>query len=207
MYLEKPLSVTISMAVLLLSLAVSSVVGNGFVLAILARFKKLRNYANTLIANLALVDLLNSLINLPFYLLYGVLKVSWFKGKTLAFLSSFFNRLFILLNLASMLMLLVNVFLALTFDLRYFTWKTNAKAMAIVLVEWLVCLAVVTLSCLPLFKIDLQNADVFTYRQVIFEKNKTVVASSMTLFILCAIVLGTLVLCSVRRKKLKVRYT
>ena len=207
MYLEKPLSVTISMAVLLLLLAVSSAVGNGFVLAILARFKKLRNYANTLIANLALVDLLNSLINLPFYLLYGVLKVSWFKGKTLAFLSSFFNRLFILLNLASMLMLLVNVFLALTFDLRYFTWKTNEKAMAIVLVEWLVCLAVVTLSCLPLFEIDLQNADVFTYRQVIFEKNKTVVASSMTLFILCAIVLGTLVLCSVRTKKLKVRYT
>ena len=207
MYLEKPLSVTISMAVLLLLLAVSSAVGNGFVLAILARFKKLRNYANTLIANLALVDLLNSLINLPFYLLYGVLKVSWFKGKTLAFLSSFFNRLFILLNLASMLMLLVNVFLALTFDLRYFTWKTNEKAMAIVLVEWLVCLAVVTLSCLPLFEIDLQNADVLTYRQVIFEKNKTVVASSMTLFILCAIVLGTLVLCSVRRKKLKVRYT
>ena len=207
MYLEKPLSVTISMAVLLLLLAVSSAVGNGFVLAILARFKKLRNYANTLIANLALVDHLNSLINLPFYLLYGVLKVSWFKGKTLAFLSSFFNRLFILLNLASMLMLLVNVFLALTFDLRYFTWKTNEKAMAIVLVEWLVCLAVVTLSCLPLFEIDLQNADVLTYRQVIFEKNKTVVASSMTLFILCAIVLGTLVLCSVRTKKLKVRYT
>ena len=34
------------------------------------------NYANILIANLALVDLLNALINMPIYLLYGVLEMS-----------------------------------------------------------------------------------------------------------------------------------
>ena len=88
MYLEKPLSATISMAVLLLLLAVFSVISNQFVLGIIARFKKLRNYANILIANLALVDLLNALINMPMYLLYGVTEVSCFKGKTLS-LSSF----------------------------------------------------------------------------------------------------------------------
>ena len=130
MYLEKPLSATISMVVLLLSLAVFSVISNGFVLGIVARFKKLRDYANILIANLALVDLLNALINMPMYLLYGVLEVSWFKGKTLATLLAFLHRLFLLLNITSMLVLLVNVFLALKFDLRYFAWKTEEKAIA-----------------------------------------------------------------------------
>ena len=71
------------MAVLLLLLAVFSVISNGFVLGIIPRFKKLRNYDNILIANLALVDLLNALINIPMYLLYGVIEVSCFKGKTL----------------------------------------------------------------------------------------------------------------------------
>ena len=103
MYLERPLSATVSMAVLLLSLAVFSVISTGFVLGIVARFKKLRNYANILIANLALVDLLNALINMPMYLLYGVLEVNWFKGKTLAIISAFLYGLFLLLNITSML--------------------------------------------------------------------------------------------------------
>jgi len=106
-----------------------------FVLGIVARFKKLRNYANILIANLALVDLLNALSNMPIYFLYGVLEVSWFKGKTLAILSAFLSRLFLLLNMTSMLIILVNVFLALTFDLRYFAWKTEERAIVIIVLQ------------------------------------------------------------------------
>ena len=128
MYLVTPLSAaSVSMVILLSSLAVFSVLGNGFVLGIAVRCKKLRTYPNSLIPNLVLVDLLNALINMPIYLLYGVLEVSWFKGKTFAILRSFLSRLFTFLNVVSMLILLVNVFLALTFDLRHFTWKTNAN--------------------------------------------------------------------------------
>ena len=126
-----------------------------FVLGIVARFKKLRNYANILIANLALADLLNALINIPMYLLYSVLGVSWFKGKTLAVVSLLFYRLYLLLNITSMLILLVNVFLALTFDLRYFAWKTEEKAILIVAVQWLACFVVTSFSFLPLFDINL----------------------------------------------------
>ena len=108
-------------------LAVFSVISNGFVFGIVARFKKLRNYANILIANLVLVDLLNALINIPMYLLYSVLEVSWFKGKTLAVVSLLFYRLFLLLNITSMLILLVNVFLALTFDLTTTTGTKKLK--------------------------------------------------------------------------------
>ena len=204
MYLEKPLSATISMVVLLLSLAVFSVISNGFVLGIVARFKKLRNYANILIANLALVDLLNALINMPMYLLYGVLEVSWFKGKTLAIISAFLYRLFLLLNITSMLVLLVNVFLALTFDLRYFAWKTEEKAIAIVIVEWLACLVAVLLSLLPLLDFDLRDALVLIYRRVYLTESRPLLLPISCAFIVSALVLGVLIFCSARKKKIQV---
>ncbi|KAL9960956.1 hypothetical protein ACROYT_G034465 [Oculina patagonica] len=137
------------------TLSIFSVLGNGLVIGIIARFKKLRTFPNILIANLALVDLLNALINMPIYLLYAVLEVSWFKGKTLAILSFCLHRLSQLLNMVSMLVLLVNVLLAVAFDLRYFTWKTNERAMAIVVFEWLFSIAVVLSTSVSLFDVDL----------------------------------------------------
>ena len=101
---------TISMVALVTGLLISSALGNGFVLGIVARFKKLGTYPNILIANLSLVDLLNAVINMPIFFLWAVLKVSWFKGKILATISSFLSRLLALLNLASMSLLQVNVF-------------------------------------------------------------------------------------------------
>ena len=66
-------STTISMLILLPLVAVFAVLGNGFVFGIIARFKKFRIFPNILIANLALIDLLSALINVPMYLLWGVL--------------------------------------------------------------------------------------------------------------------------------------
>ncbi|CAH3019090.1 unnamed protein product, partial [Porites evermanni] len=64
-----------------------------------------------------------------------------------------------------MLVLLVNMFLAITFDLKYFTWKTNKKAIIIVLVEWLVGFSCAVLSCLNC-DVDLQqDASILTYRR------------------------------------------
>ena len=206
MYLTTPLSAaSISMVILLSSLAVFSVLGNGFVLGIVARFKKLRTYPNILIANLALVDLLNALINMPLYLLYGVLEMSWFKGKTSAILSLFLSRLFTFLNVVSMLVLLVNVFLALTFDLRYFMWKTKAKAIAIVLAEWLVSIMFVSLSCLPLFDIDLQDVHyVLAYLQAVYKTNRTFMLATAAVFFGSSLTFGILIFFTVRRKQLQV---
>ena len=57
----------------------------------------------------------------------------------MATISLLLSRLFIILNIVSMVVLLVNVFLAIELDLKYYTWKTNEKAVKIVLVEWVVC--------------------------------------------------------------------
>ena len=130
--------------------------------------------------------------------------MSWFKGKILAIISSFLSRLLALLNLASMSLLQVNVFLALAFDLRYFTWKTKEKAIAICLVEWITCVILTFLSTVPLFDVDLLDVHVFQYRLLFFAQDKYLLALSMALFILSAIVFGVLVVRLARRKKLEV---
>ena len=106
-------TLTIFILVLLSLVVVFAVLGNGFVLGIVARFKKLRIFPNILIANLAFADLMNALVNIPIYVLWGVLNVKWFSGKTSAIISLFLSHLFILVNVVCMLVLLVNVFLAI----------------------------------------------------------------------------------------------
>ena len=147
------------MGVLLIFVATASACGNGFVLGILARFKTLRTFPNILIANLALVDFLTGVINMPMYLLWGVFKVKWFTGKTLAIFVAFAGSFSTFIGKTSMLVLLVNAFLAITFDLKYYIWKTNDKAIAIVAAEWLIgLLTIVSLISLQLYDIDLGDA-------------------------------------------------
>lgn len=59
---------TILVVVPLPLLGVFAILGNGIILGIVARFKKFRTFPNILIANLALIDSLNALVNIPMYL-------------------------------------------------------------------------------------------------------------------------------------------
>ena len=204
MHFIKSLSAIISMTVCLSMLIISSCLANGLILGVIARFKKLRTFPNILLANAALVDLLNAVINMPTYLLYGVLEVSWLKGKILAIVLVYLSRLLIFLHLVSTLSLLVNAFLGIAFDFRYFAWKTKQKAICVVVLEWLMSLVVLSLFSIPLFDIDLQDAHLYTYRQHVYSKYKAFHAATMTLFIVCAIAFGALSVYSIRRRKIQV---
>ena len=57
-----------------------------------------------------------------------------------------------------MLALMANMYLAIAFDLKYLTWKTNKKAVICVLFIWIVGIAVAVLSSIPLYTIDLGDA-------------------------------------------------
>ena len=185
-------------------LALFAVLGNGIVLGIIARFKKLRTFPNILIANLALADFFNAFINIPMYLLYAVLKVNWFTGKTLTIISLSSFSLFTSVNVLSMLVLLVNMFLAITFDLKYFTWKTNKKAIIIVLVEWLVGFSCAVLSCLNC-DVDLQqDASILTYRREVLGKGKPIVPVIISAFVVIAVVLSAMIFGSIKKMKRQV---
>ena len=198
-------SLAIFILVLLSIVAVLAVLGNGFVLGIVARFKTFRTFPNILIANLALIDFFNALINIPIYLLWAVLNVEWFTGKAVATISLLLSRLFIILNIVSMVVLLVNVFLAIELDLKYYTWKTNEKAVKIVLVEWVVCVIATALLSWFDSDIDLQDASVLRYRRSMLNKSQKVFAVIIAVFIFSAITFGVLAFSSIQRKKRQVR--
>ena len=204
MEVEDSLFVTVFLLVFMSFLALFAVLGNGIVLGIIARFKKLRTFPNILIANLALADFFNAFINIPMYLLYAVLNVKWFRRKTLAMISIFSFSLLTFVNVVSMLVLLVNMFLAITFDLKYFTWKTNKKANIIVLVEWLVGFICAVLSCLNC-DVDLQqDASVLTYRNEVLGKGKPIAPAITSAFVVIAVVLSAMIFGSIQKMKRQV---
>ena len=192
------------MSALTVALTSGAVLGNGSVLAIIARFKSFRTVPNLLIGNLAVVDLLNAAINMPIHMIYVVLEASWYRGQTPAIMTTFFNRIFTILNLASMLALLANMYFGFAFDLIYFTWKTNKKAVACSCLIWFICTVLTTLYSIPLLNIDLGDAPVTEYRAEIFKQGKNFVAAFMTFFIICTAVLGFLTTCSIKKKKKEV---
>lgn len=192
------------MSLLTCVLTACSVLGSGFVLGVLARFKSFRTVPNILVGNLAVVDLLNAVMNLPFHIM-SILEVSWFRGKTLALITTFINRAFITLNLTSVLAMVVNVYLAISFDLKYFMWKTKKKALVCVCVNWLINLVMLVLFVIPLLDINFDDSHrVNEYREGIFQQGKNFAASLVALFIICCGVLGILTITAIRKKKKKV---
>ena len=205
MEVEDSLFITIFVLTFMSFLALFAIFGNGVVLGIIVRFKNLRTFPNILIANLAWADFFNAFINIPMYLLYAVLKVKWFTRKTLAIISLSSFSLFTSVNVVSMLVLLVNMFLAITFDLKYFTWKTKKKAIIIVLVEWLVGFSCAVLSCLNC-DVDLQqDASVLTYRREVLGKGKPIALVIISAFVVIAVVLSAMILGSIQKMKRQVR--
>lgn len=200
----KPVITKAVMSALTVALMSGAVFSNGSVLIVIARFKSLRTVPNLLIANLAVVNLLNAAINMPIHMIYTILEASWYRGRPLAIMTSFFTRLFTTLNLVSMLALLANVYFAIAFDLKFVAWRTNEKAVACSCLIWVICTVLVVLSCILLLNIDLGNAPVTEYRGEIFKQGKYFTAAGMAFFITCGAVIGIMTNLSIKKKKKKV---
>ena len=201
---SKPVIAKAVMSALTVALMSGAVFSNGSVLIVIARFKSLRTVPNLLIANLAVVDLLNAAINMPIHMTYNILEASWYRGQPLAIMTSFFTRLFTTLNLLSMLALLTNVYLAIAFGLKFLTWRTNEKAVASSCLIWVICTVLVVFSCIPLLNIDLGDAPVIEYRREIFKQGKHFIAAGMAFCITCGAVIGIMTNLSIQKKKKKV---
>ena len=200
MYPPKPLSTKVMMSFLTVLLALGATFGNGLILVVIARFKSFRTVPNTLLANLAVVDMLNAVINTPIYTMSFILDAGWFRGQSLAIMSSFFNRLFIILNLASMLALMANMYFVIDFCLKYRAWKAVVSSFII----WFSGTLIVFLFSIPLLRIDLGDVQVIEYRAKIYQQGKYYNAAFMALFTICSGILGFLTINAIKRKKMKV---
>ena len=204
MHHAKPFFTKVMMSVLTVLLTIFAVIVNGLVLVVIGRFKSLKTVPNIFVANLALVDLLNAVINVTSSMMYHVLEANWFRGKTLGIMSSISNRLFTILNLASMLAMMADAYLAISFEIRYHVWKTKKKALVCVFLIWSISIVMVMLSTVPLLDIDLGDAHVREYRAEMFEQAKYFVATFMAFFIVCDIVVYVLTTRAIRKKKKQV---
>ena len=169
---DKPLFAKIFLGTVTVTEALVGVLSNASILLLIARFKSLRTVCNFLLANLAVVDMLNAAINMPIHMLYTILDPRLLRGPGFAFLITFLQRGFVLLNLASMLVLLANMYFGIAFNLRYYAWKTNRKAALCCFLVWIICTSLAQLSCLSIFSINLGDSPVGRYRAEIFKQGK-----------------------------------
>jgi 7 transmembrane receptor (rhodopsin family) len=64
-----------------LQISLASIVGNGLVVATIARHRDMRTQTNLLLTNLAAVDILASTIDMPFSI-FSLIKGSWVLGES-----------------------------------------------------------------------------------------------------------------------------
>ena len=188
------------------SLSLVSTIGNGSFIAIFARFKNLRSFPNILFVNLAAVDFLNAVINIPLHALYNVWEPSWMRGKTLVITLSSLHLEFTLLNMVSMFAIMLDRFGALYLDLKYYTWKTTRKAYAAVVLVWLICTVPVALSTIPLLQMDMEADKTFAEsRRKVFQHRKNAVATAMAFLIAASTALGILLVTLFTKKRNRYR--
>ncbi len=194
------------MYTLVAGIMATALAGNTSVLATLTRCKRLRTFPNILLANLTLVDLLWAIINMSLFLSDGVSETDRFEEKTLALVTFSLQFGFVILNLASTVALMLDRFLAVYRELKYYIWKTKKKkAFLTVALIWLTCSILVLFTTLPVLGIEQAHGSCEEYRWLIFEKGKPYIASILVFFIIYAVGLGLMTVFTIRKKKKQVK--
>ena len=107
----------------------TAVIGNGAVCFLVMHFKAFRTVPlNIILANLACVELLNNLGNVPLYMVYDISNEKSVITSTAAWWMTFLAILFALLSLASMFFLVTDRYLAIVYTMKYYVWKSAQKS-------------------------------------------------------------------------------
>ena len=133
---EKFTATSIAQFVFLATMFVFAVAGNGLVCYIVYRFKHLRTVPNALIVNLSVIDLFNSLVNMPLFVSFYIFRLDVFKGKWITYVFSSLHNYIIYLNVLTLMALMADRYGAIAFKFRYHSWKTKKKAYRGIALIW-----------------------------------------------------------------------
>ena len=179
-----------------------AIAGNGLLIFLFCRHKTLRKLPSFLIIDLSIVDLLNSVTNIPLLICYSVLDIPSFRGKTVAFTASFLNSLFTLLSLSIVALQKADRHLAVCWPAFYkANTESKAKLFVIVLVKWILIMILTVFVHIPLYKIDLGSETVFRYRYF-YSREK---ASHVTRVVAFACLLAVIVFACLALRTLRER--
>ena len=179
---------------------IGSIVGNAIVCLLLIRFKTLRTVPNFLVANLAFIDLLNAMTNMPLMIMWYICKMPFLKGHLVSWLITSWYALFMYLTVFNLTVLTMDRYGALVHGFRYHSWKTTNKAKISVACVWLLAAAYTYGSFIPGLHIDLGDAPVLVYRTQYFKKfgRHTVIPAYVVPFTIM-MTLGGIIWFTVRR--------
>ncbi|XP_076831043.1 prokineticin receptor 1b [Brachyhypopomus gauderio] len=110
---------TIVIGVVLVCIMLVCGIGNFLFIATLARYKKLRNLTNLLIANLAISDFIVAVVCCPFLVDYYVVKqLSWDHGKVLCACVNYLRTVSLYVSTNALLAIAVDRYMAIVYPLR-----------------------------------------------------------------------------------------
>ena len=197
---------TTAQSILALILLIVTIISNGSILVIVTRNKLLRTLPNLMASNLALVDLLNALINIPLLVGYHIYEVSYLEKRAAAWASLFLHfYLGICLNLVSMFVMSFDRYLALSVGLKYTGNKTKRGVFAFLIAVWIATATVSVVLYRPLWKINVRCPTVAMYRKVFIKKLTGPPVLSAALFIVLNLILYILTRRAIKASEIRVR--
>ena len=205
---EKFTPAAIIQFVLLAIIFVIAVTGNGLVCFVVYHFKQLRTVPNILIVNLSLIDLINSLVNMPLFAGFYVFKGDVFKGKLISYVLTSLHNYILYLNVLTLIVLMADRYGAIKFKQRYHAWKTTNKVRLVITVIWITCTALVVFLGFRRHRIlaQYEGLSLLEYRQILYKAEGWKVA--ICVFgtpLIIFVILGTLIWRSVKASRRRIK--
>ena len=182
-------------------LLLAAVVGIGLLFFLYFRNKTLRTVHHALIADLATVDLLNSVINIPLSICYVVLSHDISRGKSFAWTVSFLQTFFNLVSLSTVTLQMIERYLAISWPIFYKAKKSMTKILVVISVKWLAILAIALSVFVPLYNIDIGNSTTLDYRNVYTRESGQMIPKYVApCFVMMILIFGGLSLRNLKKR-------
>lgn len=177
-----------------------STTGNSVIVILIKRFRSLRTISNVTLANMAIVDILNIVTNLPWFALVGVLEIhDLARGRSMSLVIATSQAFFNNMKVFCMLIMITERYLAISLGIKYRVWMTKKKMTVSIFLVWLVGVSMNIPWFLALHKIDLGDVPTMEYRIVYFQRvGKT---GSFFVFSICGVAIT--VICLLTRRSFK----
>ncbi|EDO35121.1 predicted protein [Nematostella vectensis] len=165
----KPGHVMLGLQITLIVIVMTfTVVGNGCIGILLKRFRFLQTVPNILIGNLALMDFLNVVVNMPLFLTAVVLGHNTLGGRLGSAIIFTSRTAVILLHLLNMLLMMADRYLIINWALYYGPWKSKKKVLLAVGLVWVAVFTVAIPWGFLVYRVDLEESPYLVYHLAYF---------------------------------------
>ena len=180
------------------SFLIAAINGNVLLFFSLFRNKVLRIVHDALIADFAVVDFLNCVVIIPLSIHFVVLER--FHVKSFVWALSFLHSFFILNTLSTVMLQMVDRYLAIPFPVTYKAKKSWTKIIAVISFKWYAILTITLSVYVLVYHVDIGKSTAFHYRKVCArETEKALPKYVVPFFVAIILVFGASSLRSLKR--------